>query len=202
MKLIEYIRLGIQAKSFFPYDDYMIPLRPLTTTEFDLSEDIAFDKISNGLARLIMLIRLDDIKLTDELRNMDGSLYKDIQHFYNKIDYNIVFHSMKDFQPEDFTLHDVEKMHSIHEIAKFIIDISNAKEELVIDEVSSVDGQRLATIIYRLNQPLVSDAWKLTPLQHKFLLWSHPDAPKKVADSWEEFVKKRQNGEILQNVSK
>jgi hypothetical protein len=149
-----------------------------------------------------MRLRLGDLKVTDELRELNASVYSQMTKYYNTIDYWVVYHSMKDFMPDDFTVEDVMIMHDVHDIAKRVFKISSADDDTIIDEVATPAGDKLVTIIYKLHQPLTSELWKLTPLQHKFLTYGHPKAIKKVADSWDEFVEKRKNGEVLRNVTK
>lgn len=201
MKILEYIRLGIQARDFFLYDDKKIILRPLTSLEFDQCEEAAYEEAEDVVAKIVMRIRLGDLKITDELRELNPAVYTQMTNYYNTIDYWVVYHAMKDFMPDDFTIDDVMEMRYVHEIAQKVFKISSSDDDTIIDEVATPDGSKLATIVYKLHQPLTSESWKLTPLQHKFLIYAHPKSIKKVADSWEEFVKKRASGEVLKNVS-
>jgi hypothetical protein len=202
MKLLDYIRLGIQARDFFLYDDYKITLRPLTSMEFDLCEEAAFEEADDVVAKLVMRIRLGDLHVTKQILDMGPEIHHKLSQYRNTINYWVVFHAMKDFMPDDFSIEDVIKMHSVHEIAQQVFRISSTDTDTIIDEVATPEGEKLATVIYKLHQPLTSELWKLTPLQHKFLVYAHPNSIKKVADSWEEFVKKRAHGEVLRHVGK
>lgn len=187
MNLLDKIRLGIQAKEFFPYDGEMIPVRPIASYEMDQSEEKGLNLVDARLARFIVDIKLGRMKLTDQLNDIPPELYKNIRKFYLEIDYWIVYYGMKDFQPETFSIEDVQKMKYIHEMTKFIIDMSAGSKEVLMEYVRTPEGKELATIIYEWKVPLTDAAWKLTPLQKDFYYWSGDKAPKKVANSLEEF---------------
>ena len=183
------IREGIKIKDFFNYDGTMIPLRPVTSFELDEARWNGYNFVDPKLARLLVNIKLGKYKIIDELKDYSVEIYSNIDKFDAEIEYWIVFHSMKDFRDESFSIDDVRKMRYVHEMAKFILDMSSAPRDVVLELVKTPDGEQLARIIYEYNVPLVSELWKLTDLQHEFLIWSHPDAPRKVANSMEEFEK-------------
>lgn len=187
MELIDYIRKGIHSVEFFSYDTYEIKLRALSTMEFDEARDNAFNK-HPAFTKLVLDLRLERVKLTEDYEALTPQMYKMMMQAYDEIDYYVVYLSMRDFMPDTFGIEDVMLMQNIHDMAKMIFGMSVSSKPTVQEVVRNRDGVELATIIYKFNQPLSSDAYKLTPLQNQFLYWSHPDAPKKVADTWEDYI--------------
>ena len=198
MDLLKYIRLGIQSRDFFSYDDQMITLRPLTSEELDEAAECALGQATPELVEFLIQVKLGKIDLlSKESKPIVDHLYKEIHAYYNLLDYYIVYHAMKDFMPNDFSDEDVKQMHDIHKIADKVMAISHAKRELIDEVIATPEGKRLADIIYIFHVPITDAAWKLTPLQTDFLSLSHPDAPKNVAKDWADFCKKKAEGEIV-----
>ena len=133
-----------------------------------------------------MKIRLGSLNLTDEFEDLNPEMYLTMQNFYREMDYWTVYHSMKDFMPDDFSIDDVREMRYIHNMAKKIFDISSASDSFIMDIVSSKEGHELAEVVYKYKIPLTDAAWKLTPLQHSFYKFSSSEAPVKIANSLEE----------------
>ena len=187
--ILKMIREGIKIKDFFNYDGTMIPLRPLTSFELDDARWHGYEFASPKLARLLVNIKLGKYKILDELKDYPAELYANIDKFDAEIEYWMVFYSMKDFRDDSFTIDDVRKMRYVHEMARFILDMSSAPRDVVLEIIKTPEGEELAKIIYQYNVPLVNEVRDLTDLQHEFLIWSHPKAPRKVANSMEEFEK-------------
>lgn len=115
-----------------------------------------------------MRIRLKDISLTKELVKLPPEMFNSIDRYYKEIDYQIVYYSMKDFQPDDFTLEDVRKMRFVHDISMDVLSMSSATDKKLVEIINSADGSRLGKIIFNFNVPITDEAWKITPLQYKF----------------------------------
>ena len=197
MELLKYIRLGIQSRDFFLYDDQTITLRPLCTQELDDASEAALDIATPSLVQFLIQVKLNKIDLFDEKsKPILDTLYTEIRAYYDRLDYYIVYHGMKDFLSEDFSVKDVKLMHDIHKIADKIMAMSNADRDLVDEVITTPEGKKLADIIYVFHVPITDAAWKLTPLQIDFLSLSHPDAPKNVAKDWADFCKKKEEGDI------
>jgi len=177
--VLDYIRKGIQARSFFPYDNFQLTLRPITSMELDDAERKAGDMLTPRLTKLLVDVKMGRInpekfKFDEEIPEQ---MYLQLRNFYMDIDYWIVYYSMKDFMPQDFTIEDVRKMTEIHRIAQHIMDISTGPKDLVLQTINSSDGQRLVDIVRYYHVPLTDAAWKLTPLQEDFLYWSVGNSP-------------------------
>lgn len=136
--------------------------------EIDKAEEAGYKLIDSNLAKLIMRIRLKDISLNKELGKFPPQMYTSIDKYYKMVDYHLVFNSMKDFQPDDFSIDDVEKMQYVHDIAMRILNISALDDRSVVKIINSNDGQRLGKIIFQFGVPITDEAWKMTPLQYKF----------------------------------
>lgn len=115
-----------------------------------------------------MRIRLKDIALTKALGKMPPEIYVSIDRYYKEIDYWIVYYSMKDFQPEDFTIKDVREMRYVHDIALKVLNMSSADDRKIVEVINSVDGKRFGTMIFNFHVPITDEAWKTTPLQYRF----------------------------------
>ena len=167
LNFLKYIRGGINASTTFSYDDYEVRLRPLSSYELDLAEEEGLKVVDSKVAQLIMRIRLHETKLTEKLKEFPPEMFRNINKFYKTVDYWIVYYSMKDFQPPNFSIEDVKQMKYIHGMAKTILNISSIKKHDLVRVLSNRDGERLLTMIYKYHVPLTDAAWKLTPMQEK-----------------------------------
>jgi len=205
--ILKYIKLGTSVKEWFNYDGNALPIRPLSTYEIDeimlkvLKEGITqttFDALYKVKLNLIEPNEKIDIKQDD---------YTDFFYFYNLVDYWTVYYSMKDFQPEKFSMPDfdaefekdykdwnakipkgfyiVRKMKHVHEIAKDIRNMTAQSPTVLAEFLTNNEGKILANMIFYFQQPLVSEAWKITPLQSHFLYYGRPDAPQLIKDESE-----------------
>ena len=185
--LLEKVRKGIAIKSFFNYDGELIPVRAITSAEADDARYNTMGLLDYKLAKLMMRLRLGEITGEKiDYSEIHPDLLREYLRYLKETDYWIVYHGMKDFQPDDFTVDDVYKMRLVHEMAEYIIMLSSAPADIIIDEISTEQGQELAKIVYEFKVPLTNEAWKMTPLQHQFMRWASPDAPKKVAENIDE----------------
>ncbi len=187
--ILKMIREGIQYKDFFNYDGTLIPMRPLRSSELDDARWHGYEFVSPKLARLIVNIKLGKFKIVHELKEVAPEMFINIDKFDSEIEYWIVYHAMKDFRDKSFTIDDVRNMRYVHDMAKFVLAMSSAPKSVVLDIVRTRDGVELGRTLHQFNVPIVDRVNDMTDLQHEFLIWSHPNAPKKVANSMEEFEK-------------
>lgn len=199
MSILKYIELGTNAKEYFNYDGNPLPIRPLSTHEID---DIFLTVLKEGITQsnyeVLMEIK-QNLKDKDKVVDFsDKNKYAEFIRYYNEVDYWIVYHAMKDYQEEEFSMPDfkgeykkdknwheryprgyylVKQMKYIHDIAKDVIYMSNRPLPQLVEILRSNSGRLLATRIFVLNTPLTNEAWKMTPLQEKFLYYSRPGAP-------------------------
>lgn len=206
MNLYKYVTQGVNAKEFFNYEGNPLPIRPLTTYEMD---QVFLKVIKEGITQTIFdsLIKVKlNLVASDEKIKVKKSDFFDFVNFYNELDYWMVYFAVKDFQ-EDFEEPDfkgefkndfddwspqkprgyyiVRKMQKIHDIAEKIKGMTTAPTDALVEFIRNAKGQLLASIIYRAHVPLASEAWKLTPLQTKFLLNTRPDGPVILKDKGE-----------------
>ena len=108
MEILKYIQLGTNAKEWFNYDGKPLPIRPLSTYEID---EITLTVIKEGITQSTFncIIKLK-LEIADAMDNKKISIedYGEFVKYYNEIDYWIVYHAMNDFQPEKFSMHDIE----------------------------------------------------------------------------------------------
>ena len=187
-EILKLIRAGVQHKDFFDYDGVSIPVRPITSMEMDDARYNTYELISPKMAELIVSIKLGRIKPDVKIKIQPG-MFKNIDRFDSELEYWITYHGMKDFRDKEFSIDDVRLMKHVHGMAKFILKMSAAPKDSIREIVTTKDGVQLANIVYKFNVPLADAAWKLTPLQHDFLILAHPDAPKKVANSLDDLEK-------------
>lgn len=196
--MLKYIALGTDCKEYFNYDGKPLPIRPLSSYELDQ----AFLKAVEGVSPLIFesVIKLKIGIITDDKDiKINKNSYIDFLKYYNQIDYWIVYYAMKDFQDEDFSMPDyasefkdefedwkprtqkgfyiVRKMKYVHQISKDIMSMTAQPAEKMVEILTNSRGKVLATMVHKFHQPLVSEAWKLTPLQTSFIFYSRPNAP-------------------------
>jgi hypothetical protein len=177
MELLDYIRSGIKTTDFFDYNGHILTIRPITSMEVDDAKSHGYQYVDPVLAKVMVQLNLGQIKGTDKLKDVPPKMYINIDKFNRELNYWIVYHGMKDFMPEDFSIEDVRKMQYVHKIAKQILSITSTDTKSVVQIIKTEEGQELARLIWRYNVPLVKDITELTPLQHQFLIWSDPKAP-------------------------
>jgi hypothetical protein len=177
MDLLRYIRLGIQHREIFSYDDFSVTLRPLTSSELDDATLKALYIVDSRLVVTLVNIRLGIYRADERLKDIPPELMINLKKYKDEIDYYITFYAMKDFMPPEFTLEDVRKMHHVHEIATKVLSMSIVPKDTLIKEIRTKDGQKLATIIHEFHIPLANEAWKLTELQYEFTYYTSGKAP-------------------------
>lgn len=136
--------------------------------ELDKAELEGYKYVNPSLAKMIMRIRLRDIALIKEIKKLHAETFIAIDKYYKELDYWIVYQSMKDFQPDDFTIDDVRKMRYVHAMSLKILQMSSAGSRSILNVIESSEGRRLGRMIFDFNVPLTDEAWKMTPLQYQF----------------------------------
>jgi hypothetical protein len=198
-EILKYIELGTSLKEYFNYDGSPLPIRPLSSWEYDEAFKMAIrEGVSSFIFDAVIQVKLNMIKPEDRV-DLGKDFYINFLDYYNQIDYWVVYYAMKDFQPEEFSLPDydkefineyddwsqywpkgiyiVRKMKYVHKIAEDVQKMTNQPDAQLVEVLTNNEGKTLATMVHRFHTPLVSEAWKLTPLQSKFMYYSRPGAP-------------------------
>jgi len=199
MNILRYIELGTNAKEWFNYDGNPLPIRPLSSYEMD---SIMLTIIQGGITQSTFK-QLTEVKLNlldpSEKIKLDPDNYAEFFKFYNETDYWVVYHAMKDFQEESFSMPDYDKefsdkfadwkpvnpkgyyivrqMKFVHDIAKNVKNMTSQPSSKLVEILKNRKGKVSASRVFVLNTPLVNEAWKLTPLQSEFLYFTRPGAP-------------------------
>lgn len=196
--ILKYIKLGTNTKEWFNYDGEPLPIRPLSTYELDLIlEKIIREGITQKTFSSIYKIKhsLIDKESVDITKKED---YLEFLHYLNEINYWIVYYAMKDFQPEMFSTPDFERkfieddnwnmdypkgyyivkqMKYVHRIAEDIQYMTSQPLVKLRQVLKNDRGKILASTVHTFHVPLTNEAWKLTPLQETFLVYSSSGAP-------------------------
>lgn len=197
--ILRHIKLGINERLYYDYRGEALPLRPISSWEYDQCFSRSLKYATKETAEILVKTKIELINLNKKT-DLNNELYTQFFDFYNEVDYWIVYFSMKDFQSEDFSKPDfnrqfsedfgdynfflpkgyyiVRRMDFIHDISSFIMKTSTQSVEVVREVIKSDSGKLLATIHYRVHVPISDKIWELTPLQSKFIILSHPDALK------------------------
>jgi hypothetical protein len=174
LSLEDAILKGKQVKIPKEINGEVFYFRPITSWELDLSFGEALSGAPSKIIKIIVEARLER---KEEKLHLTGEEYASLQEFSHELDYWIVYHAAKDWQPPDFSVDVIREMPPmVHDLAKEILAYTYRPTQEVIRFVHNSKGQHLATIVYKLNQPL-AEAWALTPLQERFLVYAHPNAP-------------------------
>jgi len=197
--ILKYIKLGTNSKEWFNYDGTPLPIRPLSTFEMDeVLGKIIKEGITQKTFDSIYKIKHNLINEKEKVE-LNSKNYQEFFHYFNEIDYWMVFYSMKDFQEEEFSKPDynkefsdefddydfnkpkgyyiVKKMKFVHKIAKDIQYMTSQPLIKLRQTLQNKSGKILASMVYIFHVPLTNEAWKLTPLQESFLYYGRPGAP-------------------------
>lgn len=207
MTLLKYITLGTNAKEYFNYDGDPLPIRPLSSYEMDqIFLTVIKEGITQSTFKALMELKMNLLDPNTQI-DLNQQNYVEFAYYYHKLDYWIVYYAMKDFQDEEFCMPDydeefkdkyddwdinnpkgyyiVKQMKFVHKIAEDIKNMTSQPPEKLIEILRNNKGDTLATRVFKLNVPLASEAWKLTPLQEKFLYFTRPGAPILLTDESE-----------------
>lgn len=183
--ILDHITLGKDEVFYYPYHngEEPLPLRPLTSLEMDKCFYNALETTNKQIAEFVVKIKLNLIKQQQEVTIANND-YKTLQEFHDKIDYWVVYHGMKDFQPEEFRqpnyddfnefpngFYIVQDMEDVHKIANLILNASYRNEEVIKQIFSDEMGREVAIKVTYLKQPL-GKIGDLTKLQEKYLIYS------------------------------
>lgn len=201
--MLNHIALGTDFKEYYNYDGNPLPIRPLSTFEMDEILKKSVGGVSPFIFDKWIEFKLGLLEEDEEIElNQDN--YNSFLDFNSKMDHWIVYYSMKDFQPTEFSKPDYEgefeddfddwsmrypkgyyqvrKMKHVHEIADRVISMTIQPETKLMEVLTNDQGVTLATMVHAFHVPLTDKAWKLTPLQTKFIFFSRPGAPEIVED--------------------
>ena len=180
---LRHIKLGVKEVFYFDYDGNALPLRPISSYELDDCFYKALEYATPKVADLVIKLRLKLIEKSEEV-DFSNQDYLSLQKHYDAISYWIVFHSMKDFQDEDFSIpiyqddellpkgiFQIRKMSYIHNIANIIINSSYKPKEYIKQIIKDELGREVAYLVLYFNVPIanISD---ITRLQRDFIVYS------------------------------
>jgi len=196
--ILKYIKLGTDYKEYFNYDGSPLPIRPLSTYELDEATQEALKGITPLVFESVVKVKLGVLE-DDEDIDLEPYLYLDYLKYYNELDYWIVYFGMKDFQEKLFSVPDydgtykkdfldwdeskpkgyyiVRKMKYVHRLSQDILTMTDTPTIKLVEFLYNNDSKVLASMVHAFHIPLTSEAWKLTPLQTKFIVYTRPGAP-------------------------
>ena len=189
LDVLRHIKLGVKEVFYFDYDGNALPLRPISSYELDDCFYKALQGATRKVADLVIKLRLK-IKEGNQEVDFSNQDYLSLQQHYDAISYWAVFHSMKDFQDEDFKIpiwvdnevlpkgiFHVRQMSYIHDIANLIINSSYRPKEMIKQIIKDGYGRELARLILYYNVPLATIP-DITSLQKKFVIYSKGELTK------------------------
>ena len=209
---LRHIKLGVKEVFYYDYDSNALPLRPISSYELDDCFYKALVYATPKVANLVIKLRLNLIEKSEEVdfANQD---YLSLQKHYDAISYWVVFHSMKDFQDEDFKIpiyqndellpkgmFKIREMRYIHNIANIIVKSSYKPKEFIKQIIKDELGKEVAYLVLYFNVPIanISD---ITKLQRDFLIYSKGEMRKvKASDKYEISGKTITIGDLLKKV--
>ncbi|GAG21450.1 unnamed protein product, partial [marine sediment metagenome] len=155
MDILKYIQLGTNAKEYFNYDGNPLPIRPLSTYEMDqIFLTVIKEGITQSTFKTLIELKMNLINPNDQII-LDQNKYTEFAYYYHQVDYWTVYYSMKDFQPEGFSMPDydeefkdkykdwnqenpkgyyiVREMKFVHDIARDIKNMTSQPPEQIIE---------------------------------------------------------------------
>lgn len=213
---LRHIKLGVNEVFYFDYDGNALPLRPISSYELDDCFYKALDYATPKVADLVIKLRLKTIKKSKEV-DFSNQDYLSLQKHYDAISYMVVFHSMKDFQDEDFSIpisqngeilpkgmFQIREMNYIHNIANIIVNSSYRPKEYIKQIIKDELGKTVAYLVLYFNIP-IANINDITRLQRDFIVYSKGEMTKvKASDvktkQYEFSGKKITIGDLLKKV--
>ena len=186
---LRHIKLGVKEVFYYDYDGNALPLRPISSYELDDCFYKALEYATPKVADLVVKLRLKIKKGSQEV-DFSNQDYLSLQKHYDAISYMVVFHSMKDFQDEDFSIpiyqdnellpkgiFQIRKMSYIHDMANIIVNSSYRPKEMIKQIIKDEIGREIIYLVLYFNTPLaeISD---ITRLQRDFLIYSKGEITK------------------------
>ena len=197
LDVLRHIKLGVKEVFYYDYDGNALPLRPISSYELDDCFYKALEGATSEVADLVIKLRLK-IKKGNQEVDFSNKNYLSLQKHYDAISYWAVFHSMKDFQDEDFKvpivkdreilpkgMFRIREMNYIHNIANIIINASHRPKTLIKQLIKDKRGRKIATLVFYLNVPL-ADFPDMTRLQRDYLIYYKGEITKVVASEVKE----------------
>ena len=194
---LRHIKLGVKEVFYYDYDSNALPLRPISSYELDDCFYKALGYATANVVDLVIKLRLNLIEKSEQV-DFSNEDYLSLQRHYDAISYWVVFHSMKDFQDEDFKkpiledsnifpkgLLEVRKMNHIHDMANIIINTSHRPKTLIKQLIKDKKGRNIGTLVFYLNIPL-ADFPNMTRLQRDYLIYYKGEITKVVASEVKE----------------
>jgi len=172
LNLYEHLMRGHKDVRLYdnPYYPKPIKLRPLFSWEIDEINRIALSKSSASTKDYIYKFKV--LRESGKNVEMDYEKYdfEEINFYFDIIDYYICYYSMRDFQDEKlkFDLFCASIM-GVHEMAKFVMEISTCPIAQIMEFVVSPSGKELARSLHTYNIPLVKELGQMTYVQRVFL---------------------------------
>ena len=192
LDVLRHIKLGVKEVFYYDYDGNALPLRPISSYELDDCFYKALEYATPNVADLVIKLRLS-IKEKNAEVDFSNQDYLSLQKHYDAISYWVVFHSMKDFQDEDFIkpivndreilpkgIFQIRKMSYIHDMANIIINTSHRPKDVIKQLIKDKTGRIVASLSFYLNIPLAEFS-DLTKLQRDYLIYYKGEITKVVA---------------------
>ena len=209
---LRHIKLGVTEVFYYDYDGNALPLRPISSYELDDCFYEALEYATSKVVDLVIKLRLKLIKKSEEV-DFSNEDYLSLQKHYDAISYWVVFHSMKDFQDEDFKIpifkdgeilpkgiFKIRKMSHIHNIANIIVNSSYKPKEFIKQIIKDELGKEIAYLTLYFNVPLANIP-NITRLQKDFLVYSKGEMVKiDKTDQYEFSGKKMTIGDLCKRV--
>lgn len=197
LDILRHIKLGVKEVFYYDYDGNALPLRPISSYELDDCFYKALENATPNVADLVIKLRLSIQERNQEV-DFSNQDYLSLQRHYDAISYWAVFHAMKDFQDEDFTIpiyhdgellpkgmYEVRKMNYIHDIANIVINASHRPKSVLKQIIRDRTGRTVGQLIFYLNIPL-ADFPDITKLQRDYLIYYKGEITKVVASEIKE----------------
>ena len=209
---LRHIKLGVNEVFYYDYDGNALPLRPISSYELDDCFYKALEYATPKVADLVLKLRLKLIKKSEEV-DFSNQDYLSLQRHYDAISYWIVFHAMKDFQDEDFSIpiyeneevlpkgmFKIRKMNHIHNMANIVVNSSYKPKEFIKQIIKDELGKEVAYLVLYFNVP-IANIPDITRLQRDFLIYSKGEMRKvKVSDKYEMSGKTMTIGDLLKKI--
>ena len=189
LDILRHIKLGVKEVFYYDYDGNALPLRPISSYELDDCFYKALQLATPEVADLVIKLRLN-LKEGNQEVDFTNQDYLSLQKHYNTISYWVVFHSMKDFQDEDFLIpiyqdgellpkgmFQIREMNYIHDISNIVVNSSYRPKDVIKKIIKDESGKEIAYLVLYFNIPL-SNIPDSTKLQIDYLIYSKGEITK------------------------
>ena len=189
LDVLRHIKLGVKEVFYYDYDSNALPLRPISSYELDDCFYKALGYATANVVDLVIKLRLNLVEKSEQV-DFSNEDYLSLQRHYDAISYWVVFHSMKDFQDEDFKtpifkneevlpkgIFQIRQMSYIHDIADIVVNSSYRPKEFVKQIIKDEYGKEIAYLNLYFNVPLANIP-DITKLQTSYLVYSKAEITK------------------------